>query len=339
VPSVRRVRWARFRVGSVAVVSSIIFLTLAYLLTGGTLLEPKARLYLFIPDATGLGLHSPVRVDGIGIGEVDWVGFSGSSDPLRIIRVQLTIIKSRLPSITADSIAQISNDTLVGDKFVDVTTGKAAGHVVENGELHFKPQPDLMRSVDLTDFAKQLRIVDATLDDIEQARTPLGEFVMGDQMYQDLRKRFTELENTVHRAAAADAALGSLVYTDAALEKFRAPLLEFDRAIAMIQSGQGGLGAFLRDPAQYEQFRATLHDLRQSILDVRSAELIRSDSAYFGWTQSVASIARQVDEINASPLLNVADMYERFNGAARDIGHSVKDFRENPKKYLRLKVF
>ena len=335
----RRVRWAKFRVGSVAVVATIILLTLVYLLTGGTLLEPKARIYLFIPDATGLGPQSPVRVDGIDIGQVDRVGFSGSNNPLRIIRVQLTVIKSRLASLTADSIAQISNDTIVGDKFVDITTGKEAGHVPENGELHFKPQPDLMRSVDLTEFAKQLRIVDATLDDIENARTPLGQAVMGDQIYKSLLKRFVELQNTVHRAAAADAALGSLVYTDTALEKFRAPLLKFDSMLATIQSGQGGLGRFLRDPAQYEQFRGMLHDMQASLADVRSAEFIRSDDAYAGWTQSIASIARQVDDINANPLLNVADVYERFNGAARDIQHTVKDFRENPRKYLRLKVF
>src|ERR1700761_9241622 len=75
MPSVQRVRWAKFRVSSVAVVAVIILATLMYLLTGGTLLEPKARIYLYIDDATGLGPQSPVRVDGISIGTVDWVGF------------------------------------------------------------------------------------------------------------------------------------------------------------------------------------------------------------------------------------------------------------------------
>ena len=50
---------------------------------------------------------------------MDWVGFSGSKDPLRTIRMQMTIQRSRLASITSDSVAQISNDTLVGGSGID----------------------------------------------------------------------------------------------------------------------------------------------------------------------------------------------------------------------------
>ena len=109
--------------------------------------------------------------------------FSGSNDPARIIRVQMTIERERLPSITDDSIAQISNDTFIGDKFVDITTGKAAGHIPENGEMRFKAQPDLMRSIDMSDFERQLRALDDTLADIEHGRSPFGQFIVGDQVY------------------------------------------------------------------------------------------------------------------------------------------------------------
>ncbi|HEX3879013.1 MAG TPA: MlaD family protein [Bryobacteraceae bacterium] len=339
MPSVQRVRWAKFRVISVAVVAIIILTVLMYLLTGGTLLQPKARLALFINDATGLGQDSPVRVDGIGIGKVDWVGFSGSNDPLRIIRVQMTIERQWLTSITADSIAQISNDTLVGDKFVDITTGKAPEHVLNNGELHFKAQPDIMRSVDLTQFEDQLRTVDATLADIEAGRTPLGQFIVHEDTYITLRRRMTELQSTIQRTAASTGEIGSLVYTDAMFQRIHTPLAQLDQTIEQIQAGQGGLGRFLRDPAQYEKFRSMLQDLRTSISGIRAGAFFKSDDAYRGANTTVASIARQIDIINASHMMNVADAYETWNGAASEMQKSLKDFRENPKKYLRLKVF
>jgi phospholipid/cholesterol/gamma-HCH transport system substrate-binding protein len=339
MPSVLQVRWAKFRVAVVSAVALLILMILAFLLTGGTLLEPKARLYVYINDATGLGPESPVRVDGIGVGVVDSVGFSGSNDPNRIIRVQMTIERERLPNITSDSVAQISNDTFVGDKFVDITTGKAAGHVPANGELHFKPQPDLMRSVDLTDFEHQLRAVDETLADIENGRSPFGQFVIGDQVYNSMRRRFAELQNSLKNAEATDAQIGGLLYTDALYRKIHVPILQLDQTIALLQSGQGELGRFLRDPAQFQQFRGMLQDLQKSIADARQADFMQSGETYSGWSNAVAFLSRQVDDINSSRMLNTTDVYESLSGAAREVQKNIQDFRENPKKYLRLKVF
>lgn len=339
MPSVFQVRWAKFRVAIVSSVALLILMILVYLLTGGTLLEPKAHLFLYINDATGLGPDSPVRVDGIGVGVVDSVKFSGSNDPNRIVRVQMTIERERLASITEDSIAQISNDSFIGDKFVDITTGKAADHVPENGEMHFKVQPDLMRSIDLSDFERQLRLVDDTLGDIEQGRSPMGQFIVGDQVYVAMRRRFTELQNALKKAVATNGQIGSLLYTDALFRKVQAPILQLDQKIALLQSGQGEMGRFLRDPAQFQQLRGMLQELQKTIADAHNADFMQSSQSYEGLSATVGSLTRQVDEINTSRMLNATDLYESMNGAAREVQRSVKDFRENPRKYLRMRVF
>src|SRR3982074_725952 len=103
MPSPQRVNWARFRVSAVCFAALTILGTLIYLLTGGTLLERKAELYLYIPDATGLGDGSPVRVDGIDVGKVSSVGLSGSTQPDRVIRVVLKIERKQLVKIPVDS--------------------------------------------------------------------------------------------------------------------------------------------------------------------------------------------------------------------------------------------
>jgi phospholipid/cholesterol/gamma-HCH transport system substrate-binding protein len=339
MPSQLRVRWAKFRVTAVIAVALLILGVLMFLLTGGTLLEQKARLYLYIPDATGLSSGAPVRVDGVGIGVVDLVQFSGSADPARIIRVGMAIERRRLPSITSDSIAQISNDTVIGDKFVDISTGSAPGHVQPNGELRFRDKPDLMRSVDLSAFENELRLADATLTEIENGRTPLGEFVVGEQVYNSLRRRLTELQNTLRRATATTSQLGGVLYTDALYRKLQAPVLQIEETLARLQSGQGEAGRFLRNPAQFAEWRAMLSDLRRSVADARSAEFMQSDASYSDWTHAVSSLASQVDAINASPLLNSMGLYESWTGAAREMEKTVKEFRQNPQKFLRLKVF
>jgi phospholipid/cholesterol/gamma-HCH transport system substrate-binding protein len=339
MPSVRRVRWAKFRVTSVSFVALLILMTLIYLLTGGTLLEQKATLYLYIRDATGLSHESPVRVDGIDAGRVSTVGFSGSNNPRRIVKVTMRVGRDKLAAISTDSMTQISADTLVGDKFVDIVSGKAPGHIAPFGELNFKDQPDMMRTIDLVDFERQLRIVDSTLADIEKGANPLGQFILTDTVYVSLRKRFIELQGAVRVAKLTTSFAGGVIYTDALYRKMREPFVQLDQALARLQAGQGGLGKFLRNPAQYEQARAAARDLRKSIAGVQSAEFVSSDGMYAGWNRTLSGLIQKLDEVNAMPMFSSSEMFDNVTGAAAQMRDTVKDFREDPRKYLRLKIF
>src|SRR5215472_19158357 len=102
MPSVERVQWAKMRVSAITVAALLILGTLCYLLTGGTLLEPKSTIYLYMPDAVGVAAGSPVRVDGIGVGKVESVALTGLNVPDRIVRVTMIIERERLASIPID---------------------------------------------------------------------------------------------------------------------------------------------------------------------------------------------------------------------------------------------
>ena len=123
MPSPQQVNWAKFRASAVILAGLTILGTVAFLLTGGTLLEPKVQIYLYLPDATGVEPGSPVRVDGISVGKVRLVELSGSNEPNRVVKVTMTIERDRLPSINDDSTAETTSDTIIGDKFIDVTSG------------------------------------------------------------------------------------------------------------------------------------------------------------------------------------------------------------------------
>jgi len=46
-----------------------------------------------------------------------------------------------------------------------------------------------------------------------------------------------------------------------------------------------------------------------------------------------------VDEFNASPMLVTSAIYDNLAGAAKEMHREAREFRENPKKFLRLKIF
>src|SRR5688572_13217680 len=123
MPSAERVRWARLRTAAVSVAAVIILSVLLYLLTGGTLLQPKTPIYMYISDATGLERGSPVRVDGITVGKVKEVGLSTDKGLARVVRVTIELPIQNLSSIPVDSYAELNTETVIGDKFVDITSG------------------------------------------------------------------------------------------------------------------------------------------------------------------------------------------------------------------------
>src|SRR2546423_462481 len=129
MPSGRAVTWARLRVTVVVAVSLTILTVVVYLLTGGTLLQEKSTLYLYVPDATGIGDGTPVRVNGIGVGTVVKVMLSGSNQPNRIIKLTLKVEREHLKDIPQDSYAQLSSEGAVGDRYVDITQGKSAARI------------------------------------------------------------------------------------------------------------------------------------------------------------------------------------------------------------------
>ncbi len=339
MPSAARVNWAKVRVLAVTAAALLILGTISYLLTGGSIFAPKITLYLYLDDATGLAQGSPVRVDGISVGKVDTVDLSGSNDPHRVVRVSMRVDRDRLDSITADSTAQTTSDTLVGDKFVDITSGVSADHLPPGGEIKFKGSTELMKSIDLAQFQQSVKSVEALLDDIEQGRTPLGQFIAGDQLYNQLRDKIRGLQDSMHAATNTAGAIGQALYTDTMYRQIVDPLRQLDQGLAKLQSGQGPLGQALRDPQQYQSAQAQVADLRKSIGALAHTEMMTSDQMYKDWNREAIALIQAVDAFQTTPLLTTSAVYDNFNGMAKEFQGTVKDFRENPRKYLRLKVF
>ena len=339
MPSARAVAWARFRVAVAAVVATAILSVVVYLLTGGTLLVEKATLYLYIPDATGLEPDSAVRVNGIGVGKVDAIALSDSNQPSRTIRVVMKIERSHLPDIPADSTAQISSEGVTGDKYVDVTQGRSPARIRAGMEIAYKSAPELMKTLDVQQFAQQLHSVDGTLTDIEQGKGFVGEFVVGTDMYTQTTKALVDLERSFREAVSVTGSTGHMLRTDEVYRKMHDPLIELDNKLARIQSGQGDMGRLLREDGQYVHFREQAASLRKSIADFRAQSFLTSDELYTSWTRGIGSLVAQVDQINSGSLLSNSADYDNLNGTLRELRESVHDFRNNPKKYLRIRLF
>jgi phospholipid/cholesterol/gamma-HCH transport system substrate-binding protein len=344
MPSPHKLRWAKIRI-LVVVVSAITVLTvLVYLLSGGTWLKPKAHLTTFIPDSTGLEQGADVLLNGVKIGVVESVQLLRSKDPHRVVEVRLKVEAAFLPYIPDDSLTSLDSANLLGDAYVNINMGRSPQHVRDGSELRFPPPSSFMQNIDLRQFDAQLRTIDQLIADMQAGKGPLGEFVTSDALYHQFLDGVANVEKQLRAATASQSQLGQVLYSASMHDDLGVSLRQLDDRLAQLQAN-----SMLRDTAQYDRIRDQIVQVRHTLADLNAGkgaggQMLASDAQYVEWNKRVSALIQNVDSLNSGEggmgrMLSNSQTYESLNGSLRQLQSTMKEFRENPRKFLHIKIF
>jgi phospholipid/cholesterol/gamma-HCH transport system substrate-binding protein len=342
----------RLRVFSLIFVASALTSLMVYLLVGGEgdLLARRTILTTYMPDAGGIAVNSEVRLSGIRVGVVQKIELSGSLDARNAVRVEMRVLTRYLRGIPDDSQTDITADTLIGNQFIDIAEGKSPNPIKENGTLQSEP---VKQAEDRADLIKgiqdELAEVDQILANIESPDSDIGSFIRGEQVYDTALRSVESFDNALRSALDPRTDIGKAFYTREIYDSAHTKLTDIDKTLASIQSGQGSAGHALVSDTQYNDLLQQLNDLRATLADIKAGKgkfsgTLQNDEA---WRQA-DRLLRQIDrtlatfnagEGGAGKLLANAQLYESLDGALRDLEALMRDLRENPRKYLRLKPF
>jgi phospholipid/cholesterol/gamma-HCH transport system substrate-binding protein len=342
----------RLRVVLLAIASVSLALTLAWMLSGGgeELFNKKFSLHAFLSDGTGLDRGANVMLNGVPIGKVSKVSLTPTLDPTRVVRVDLKIQHQYMNKIPIDSIAALTADNLLGDKYVNVAAGKSDEHVADGAEIASLIQNGAFNPADLVaSLQETLARVNAILTEIQQGDTPLAQFVRGTDFYTGLQKQVTVIQNALHQAVDSHSTMGQLLFTDNLYNQIRQPILNIDRSLEETQRGENRVGHFLNDSSDYDKAVKQVHDLDQSLANANAGKggagpWLKTDAKYEEIEGRIRSIDAAVDKLTTgngvfARLLESRQMYDTYAGKAAKARDFTKDFREDPQKYMRIKVF
>ena len=324
---------------------------LVYLLTGGRgeLFAATTNISTWLPDATGVTYKTPVRLDGIQIGTVSHVELSGRLDPQRAVYVQMTIKRRYLRDVPMDSTTAINADTLIGDKFIDINEGKSAAPLSDDGVLESEPVKQASDRADLIRaLADELRQIDTMLATVSDPNSPLGHFIVGEAEYDGFLVHLKEFDAALRSFVSPQSPVGQMLFTNALYDGLHADVVRVDRQLASIQSGEGTAGHLFTSDQQYEGFVRDVRGLRDSLAKLdsgqgRAGALLQSDAGYDRVANALKKIDTLLAGLNAGEgqfghLIRDPQLYESLNGSLRSLEEALRDFRENPRKYLRYQV-
>jgi len=313
----------------------------------------RTEIYTYLDDSAAVAIGSPVRLNGIDVGRISAVTLSGLNQPNRIVRVTLEVNDEFLPSIPVDSEATIAAENLLGTKYINIRKGHSVTTVMAGSELKSLDTRAFDEVVQqgytaLSSLDAILGKVDGIIDSITAGKGTIGKLLSDETLYNRVLSITTEVQKLAETLNGDQGTLGKLMHDPQMYDDLRSMVAQVDTLMDGLQQGQGTAGKLLKDPALYDDTRATIADVRKLLAGINEGQgdigkLLKTDELHNELKASMNRLDTLLDKINSGQgtlgqLLVNPSLYQSLDGTAREMNGLMKDFRANPKKFLRIKL-
>jgi len=214
------------------------------------------------------------------------------------------------------------------------------------------------------------------LNKANQGEGTLGRIINDESLYKSLDSTVTEMRKTVDRLNRGEGSAGKLLNDPQLYNNLNKTVSQLESISSDIKAGRGSAGKFVNDDQLYTETRNAVAELRQSAekisaiaddvklltADLRdgkgsAGKLLKDDKFYDDAQAAIAkfnSMSTHLDAILADAqagkgtvgkLITDETLYNSLNQTANNVNTFTSegtkllyDFRQNPKKFLRIKL-
>jgi phospholipid/cholesterol/gamma-HCH transport system substrate-binding protein len=354
VPSEKELRWAQLRVGLTVLFASITLGVLIFLMTGTTgLFSHKINLYSYVDNAGGLRKGAPVRLQGVDVGNVIGIRVVPEKSPTPV-EIRMRVSDRYKDFLKSDSLVQLSTAGVLGETFVDIDSRAAAGSPVTDGmTLRAQAVPDLQDVVRSSQGTLQnvdvlLKRADRIMSAVESGQGSVGKLIYDKQLYVNLNSAVVQVQNILNDVNSGRGSIGKLLKDEEIYNKLNASIDKLNSVVEGVNAGQGTLGKLVKDPALYNNANQTLAKANELMTNVNQGKGALGKFAHdeeFAKKLDTAitnlnSILARLDagEGSAGKILRDPSLYNNADQMLLESRNLIKAIRENPKKYLTIKL-
>jgi phospholipid/cholesterol/gamma-HCH transport system substrate-binding protein len=359
MPQRKQLTWTELRVGLFVLVGIVVLAVGVFYVTGGAggFLGPKYRLRTYLPEVEGVSVGAAVRLDGVEIGNVDAIRINPLKpgevpDPNRSIELVLRISRRYQDKIRADSIASLITEGLLGNRYVSIHRGFTGAVLKDNDEVPGQEEKAMkaivQRGADLAEnlnaLSEQVREI---VDGVQRGRGTLGKLLTDETAYVRLNDILGRLDQVLASVQAGQGSLGKVVTTDELYQKMTSAATRLDTVLGDVQAQKGTLGKIVYDSSLHDNAKQILEKGNALVSDVRAGKgtlgkLTTDETLYEKWRATGTNLETATAKLNsnqttAGKFFSDPQFYDNLSGLAGDLRLLLGDFRQNPKKFLRVK--
>ena len=358
MPSRREIQWSQLKVGALVLAGIVLLIVLIFLMTGSTggIFARKIVLHSYFPNAAGLKEGAVVSLEGVTIGNVTRMRVVPARNP-NPVEVTMEVGEKYLDDLHTDSVTSIQAAGVLGDSYVDIDSTHATGPRPSNGaELKASGAPTIQSIIGSSqDSIKKINEliskVDTLFDTLNTKRGTVGEFINDPVLAKKVVTIVTDLETITGAIAQGKGTLGELVNDNTLYTKLNSVADRIDSITADLDAGKGTAGKLLKDETLYNNLNAAVANVNQLTAQINSGKgsvgkLVKDPEFARKLDDAVTNLDNILKSINsgqgtAGQLVQNRALYDHLDQTADQAQQLIKSIRENPKKYLviRLKMF
>jgi phospholipid/cholesterol/gamma-HCH transport system substrate-binding protein len=356
LPSQKQLKWSQLKVGLTIIVAGLTLGVLLFLMSGTNgLFTPRIILKSYFDNAEGLRLGAPVRLSGVDIGNVTKIRIVPDKDKrLTPVEVTLKVSTKYAFNLHRDSMTSLETAGVLGETYLDIDSSQAIGPQVQDGDtLPTQVHPDFNQVVrasqsTLENMDALLKRADRILAFAESGKGSIGKLIYDPTLYNRFSDTISEFEKIVQQVGSGQGSLGALISRNDAYDKFLATLDKMNSVIDEIQQGKGTAGKFIKDPSLYNNANDTIANIKKMTEDINAGKgtlgkLTKDEELAKKIDTTITKLselttALEAGQGTAGKLFKDDTLYNNANEMLVETRALVKGVRENPKKYLSIKL-
>ncbi|MFZ0957224.1 MAG: MlaD family protein [Candidatus Sulfotelmatobacter sp.] len=356
MPSQKQLKWSELRVGVTVVVSCVTLAVLLFLMSGTRgLFSKRIKLESYFDNASGLREGAPVRLSGVDVGNVIHIRIVPDKDKQQTpVEVIMKVSTKYGFDLRRDSVVSLDTAGVLGETYLDIDSSQAVGPPVQDGDtLATQVHPDFNQVVrasqsTLENMDALLKRADRILAFAESGKGSLGKLIYDPTLYNRLSTTVADLQGMVEEVAKGHGSLGALINRNDAYEKFLATLDKMNAVIDDVQAGKGTAGKLLKDPSLYNNANDTIANIKKVSETISSGKgtigrLVEDDELAKKLDTTITKLSELTSELEAGQgtagkLIKDDTLYNNANHMITEAAALVKAVKENPKKYLSIKL-
>lgn len=354
----KQLTWTELRVGLFVLVGLSVLAAGIFYVTGAGTIGPKYRLITYLPEVSGLANGAPVRLDGVEVGNVESIRLAPrvpgkARDRNKNIEVVMRVSKQYEKDILTDSAASLVTEGLLGNRYVNISLGITGVPLKDGQEVpgtEEKAMKEVVeRSADLLGNLQALsENVQELITGVKQGKGSLGKILTDDQAYNHLNGILAKGDAMLANVQAGQGTIGKLVVSDEMYNKVDKGLDNVNVILTDVRAQKGTIGKLLYDPSLYDQAKQAMTNGNAMIGDIRAGKgtlgkLATDDTLYTKLRETTENVANASAKLNdntttVGKLFTDPKLYDSMTGLTGDLRLLIGDFRQNPKKFLRIKL-